>query len=83
MKTEKFLRTRIVLYLTMYGILAVLFISLDLLRLSIEKLFGKIAHKTEPRLRYVSEKQFKSRIVRGYVANFLGMYENDLRKRWK
>ncbi len=83
MKTEKFLRTRIVLYVTMYGILVILFIPLDLLRLGIENLFMKIACKTEPRLRYVTEKQFKSKIVRGYAANFLGMYERDLRKRWK
>ena len=83
MKTEKFLRIRIILYVTMYGILVVLFVPLDLLRSGLENLFMRIACKTEPRLRNVTEKQFKSRIVRGYAANFLGMYENDLRKRWK
>ena len=83
MKTEKFLRTRIVLYLLIYLIMCIIFTPLQLMLLGLEYLFGKIQYKIEPRLRYVTEKQFKNKIVKTYAAGFLGMNEKDLRKRWK
>ena len=73
----------ILFIIVIYLVVCVIFAHLELILLILEPIFGKIAYKTEPRLRYVTEKQFKSKIVRGYAANFLGMYEKDLRKRWK
>lgn len=81
MKTERFLRTRIVLYLILYLLLIIIFAPLQLLVMGLEYLFGKITYKTEPRLRHVSEKQFKSKLVKWFAANFHGLYEKDVKRK--
>lgn len=70
MKTEKFLRTRIILYLILYVIMCIIITPSQLILMGLQYLFGKIQYKTEPRLRYVSKKQFKSWIVKTYAAIF-------------
>ena len=81
MKTEKFLRTRIILFLIVHLIMCIIFVPLQLTVLILEYVFGKI-YDRRPRLRYVTEKQFKSKLVRWYAGNFHGMYERDLRRKW-
>ena len=80
MKTEKFLRTRIILFLVIHFMMCVIFAPLQLILLILEHIFGKI-YDTKPKLRYVTEKQFKSRLVKWYAGNFQGLYESDVRRR--
>ena len=80
MKTEKFLRIRIILFLVIHFTMCVIFAPLELILLILEPIFGKI-YDTKPKLRYVTEKQFKSRLVRWYAGNFIGLYERDVRRR--
>lgn len=80
MKTEKFLRTWIVLFLVIHLVMCVIFAPLQLLLLILEHVFGKI-YDTRPKLRYVTEKQYKSRLVKWYAGRFRGLYEEDVRRR--
>ncbi|MCP1225691.1 hypothetical protein [Sebaldella sp. S0638] len=81
MKTEKFLRIRIILFLVIHFMMCVIFAPLELILLILGHIFGKIYEK-RPKLRYVTEKQFKSKLVRWYAGKFHGMYETDLRRKW-
>ena len=80
MKVEKFLRTRIVLFLIIHFILLILAFPVYLVHEIEGYVFGKI-YDTRPKLGYVTEKQFKSRLVRWYAGNFRGLYERDVRRR--
>ena len=80
MKKERFLRTRIVLYLIIDLAMTIISLPICLVYVIVEYLSGKIYNR-RPKLRYVTEKQFKSRVVKWYAGRFRGLYEEDVRRK--